>query len=198
MRPARLLPLAVLALAAACNENSSNPAENTHDGIQAASAHLKGGPNAEPTFSDAGLFLRTSGELSGLGNGDITVELTATGNPTAICRNQGGTAAPGQNPAEVTLTGVQEIPQGSVKNGTVAFNVATAAPQSPVPGAPACPNANWTETITDVAFTSATIVVRQPSTEEALGPIVLTVTCTFASPTTNGPVPGSNVSCTQS
>jgi hypothetical protein len=47
------------------------------------------------------------------------------------------------------------------------------------------------ENIIDVAFTSATITVAQPP-----GTLVLTVTCTFATPTSNGAVPGSNVSCT--
>jgi hypothetical protein len=197
MRVNRLIPIALLAFPVACSETSSNPMEE-HNGPLAASVHLKGGANAEPTFFDAGLFLRTSGALSGLGNGNITVELSATGNPTATCTSPGGNDSPGQNPAQVTLTGVQEIPEGSIKNGNVAFNVQTAAPVSPVPGAPACPNPNWTETITNVAFTSATIVVRQPSTAAALGPVVLTVTCTFTTPTSNGSVPGTNVSCTQS
>jgi hypothetical protein len=156
----------------------------------ASSVHLKGGSNAAPTFTDNGLTLSASGSLSGLGNGDIVVDLTASGNPTALCTNNGGNSAPGQNPASVTLTGEQFIPQSQVKNGTVGFNVATQPPQSPVPGAPACPNSNWTETITDVAFTSATITVQQP-----VGTLVLTVTCTFKSPTVDGTVPNNNVSC---
>ena len=39
----------------------------------ASSVHLKGGKNAEPTFTDGGLTLRATGELSGLGNGDVLV-----------------------------------------------------------------------------------------------------------------------------
>jgi len=51
----------------------------------------------------------------------------------------------------------------------------------------------WTETITDMAFTSAVVTVQQP-----VGTTVLTATCTFSPPTSNGPVPGSTVSCTVS
>jgi hypothetical protein len=58
------------------------------------------------------------------------------------------------------------------------FNVTTQPPVSPIPGAPDCPNPNWTETITDLAFTSATITVEQPP-----GMVVLTISCTFSSPT---------------
>jgi hypothetical protein len=34
--------------------------------------------------------------------------------------------------------------------------------------------------------------------EQPAGTLVLTVTCSFSSPTSNGPVPGGNVSCVQS
>jgi hypothetical protein len=160
----------------------------------AASVHLKGGANAEPTFTDGGLFLSSAGELSGLGGGDVVVSLAATGDVTATCTNPAGaTQPPGQNPADVTLTGTDVIPEDEIKNGNTPFDVATTQAVTPVPGAPECPNRQWTEDITDVAFTSAIITVEQPA-----GTLVLTVSCTFSPPTTNGIVPGSQVTCTQS
>ena len=54
------------------------------------------------------------------------------------------------------------------------------------------PHPNWTETIQDLLFTSATISVFQA------GALVLMVDCTFIPPTSNGPVPGGHVSYTQS
>lgn len=125
----------------------------------AVSVHFKHG---SPVFTDLGVTLRADGTLAGLGNGDIVVDLSATGQPTATCTNPAGqTQPPGQNPAEVTLTGSEAIPGSAIKNGNAAFSVTTNAPVSPIAGAPECPNTQWTEDITDVAFTSATITVTQ-------------------------------------
>ena len=74
----------------------------------------------------------------------------------------GATQPPGQNPAQITLTGVEQIPSSDIKNGNLSFTVITAGPVTPVPGAPGCPNRQWTENIADVVFSSATITVYQP------------------------------------
>jgi hypothetical protein len=113
------------------------------------------------TFTDNGTTLTVSGKLTGLGNGDILVNLSATANPTATCTNRGGTQAPGQNPATVNVTGAQAIPAEEVKNGTVNFSVTTSEPAQPTAQQAGCPNGNWTARITDLAFTSFTVTVIQ-------------------------------------
>ena len=159
----------------------------------ASSVHLKGGKNAEPAFFDGGLTLTASGELAGLGNGDVLVTLTAEADVTSTCTNQGGNQAPGQNPAPITVSGSQAIPASEIKNGNTPFSVVTVAPAAIIPGAPDCPNTNWVEAIEDLAFTSAVITVEQPP-----GTTVLTVTCSISPPSSDGPVPGASVSCAQS
>lgn len=162
--------------------------------VFASSVHLKG-DHSKPVFTDNGLTLTASGELSGLGFGDVLVNLSAVANPTGTCGNPGGNTfqAPGQNPAPVTVSGSESIPASEVKNGNTPFSVTTNPPVSPIPGAPDCPNSSWTEIITDMSFTSATITVHQPSPT-----VVLTVTCSFSPATSNGAVPSASVTCTNS
>jgi hypothetical protein len=156
----------------------------------AANVHLK--QNKNPEFTDNGLTLTAAGALAGLGNEDLLVTLNAFANPTGTCTNPAGaTQPPGQNPAPVQVSGSQAIPASEIKNGNVAFSVTTNPPTSPIPEAPDCPNPQWTETITDMAFTSATITVEQPP-----GTVVLTVNCTFSPPTSDGRV--QNATCTSS
>ena len=184
MRIRRTLAVALAATAALVLVASS---------ATASSVHLKGGRNAEPAFVDGGLTLTASGNLAGLGNGDVLVTLDADADVTSTCTNQGGNQAPGQNPAPITVTGSQAIPAAEIKNGNTPFSVVTVAPDPVIPGAPDCPNTNWTEAIEDLAFTHAVITVDQPP-----GTTVLTVTCSISPASSDGSVPGGSVSCTQS
>lgn len=162
----------------------------------AQNAHLKG--RNPISFTDGGLTLSATVSYAGLGNFDTLQVLTATGGTTSTCTNQGGNQAPGQNPAPVTLVGETPIPAGDIKNGNVTISTSTAAPVSPVPGAPGCPNSNWTEVITDVSFTSATIQLFQDSNENGMfeaGELVLSVSCTFSPATSNGAVPRTGFTC---
>lgn len=161
--------------------------------VLASSVHLKGGKNAKPSFTDGGLTLNAKADLSGLGNGDVLVTIVAQADVTSTCTNKGSNPAPGQNPAPITVTGSQAIPASEIKNGTTPFNVTTVSPSPIISGAPDCPNSNWTESIDDLAFTSATITVEQP-----VGTVVLTVACTFSPATSDGAVPGNQVTCTSS
>lgn len=191
--PVMCLVVAAGFLAAACSDTTA-PRDDGPAGLvkgpSLASVHLKGGRNAEPAFFDYGLYLRASGELSGLGNGDVMVNLTARANVTSTCTNQGGNAAPGQNPAPITVAGGVAIPEEEIKNGNTPFSVMTVSPDPIIPGAPDCPNPNWTESIDDLAFTWAEITVEQPA-----GTTVLTVFCTFDPPTSDGNVKKGDVTC---
>ncbi len=164
-------------------------------GAGAVSAHFKHG---SPTFRDNGLTLKMTAALAGLGNYDTQLSLTATGDPTGRCTNPGGESkVPGQNPAPVTTTGSVSVPASDLKNGNVTLNVETSPPTSPIPGAPDCPNSSWSETITNVAFTSASFAITQDVAGDGFAndSPSLQGTCTFSPKTSDGAVPSGSVTC---
>jgi len=172
----------------------------------AGNVHLAGGKNAKPAFNDLGTTLEATVDVAGLGNFTTQLSITAQGTAsgTSTCTNNGGNTAPGQNPAPfpVTAAGTVVIPGSEIKNGRVEITaLAETAPLTfTQAGAPGCPNPGWTETvtITDVAFTSATLTIKQDTdidgsfTDEV---VALSVGCSFSPATSNGAVPAANVSC---
>ena len=126
--------------------------------VYAANVHFKKG---SPTFSDQGTTLRTCMGLTGLGNGDVTITVTTTGSATTLCTNQGGNTAPGQNKTPVKPSGQATIPSTEIKNGNLTACVTTAPPPTPTAVEAGCPNSNWSTSLTDVQFATATITVVQ-------------------------------------
>lgn len=105
--------------------------------------------------------LIAQGTMTGLGKDDVRVLLEASGFPVVTCTNQGGNQASGQNPPQVSASGVQLLFGFDEfrKNGRSPFDVETQA----VPVLDAvefgCPNANWSARIDYIDWTEATITV---------------------------------------
>ena len=142
----------------------------------ASSAHFKKG---SPTFTDNGTTLTASGDIAGLGNGDVRIRILATGTPTAGCVNPGtGEHRPGGQQPAVVVSGTQDIAGNEIKNGVLHFSVTTTPPTPPSSAkAAGCPNDKWTVVIDDVSFTDNTLCVYQDSINDGVynspSPLVL-------------------------
>ena len=106
-----------------------------------------------PTFTDNGSTYQVCGKIAGLGNNQMAViTLTGTRTVTTQCTNKGGNIAPGQTKTEnYQISGTFSSDQ----NGQITFCLTSPAP---TPGA--CPNGNWTGTVTDASFTNAKVLVN--------------------------------------
>jgi hypothetical protein len=119
--------------------------------------------------TDQGTQLQVSGKVAGLGNEPVNVVVEATGLATIECTNPGGNVAPGQT-KELNVTG--ESGPITPRSGQITFNVLTL---EPTPPADACPNRQWTPTVTDVQFTGATVTVFDLAGAILLGPAPVTI-----------------------
>ena len=113
---------------------------------------------SKTSFKDNGTTLSTTGKLTGLGNGDVTIIVSTTGTASTTCTNRGGNNPPGQQ-VPVSPSGSATLPASEIKNGTVTFTVTTVAPTVTAEQA-GCPSP-FTATVTDVQFATATVEVKQ-------------------------------------
>ena len=133
----------------------------------AASPHFKHGGNPVCTVSSDGSSSSTTctASLSGLGNGDLVINVTVAGSAVYQCQNAGGNIAPGQNKVLVgPVTAPTTIPGNQIKNGTVTFttNPAVLTAPSTVSGSAAgCPNSNWTGVNPTLTVTSIEMTISQ-------------------------------------
>jgi hypothetical protein len=121
----------------------------------AQSGHFVG----TPVCTDEGTTVECSGKVAGLGGTTFTITVTATGTASVTCTNPGGNVAPGQS-FTTTVAG-SNGPFPTPRNGQARFTLESVAPTAP---AGSCPNPMWTATVTDVAFTDATITLREDGT----------------------------------
>jgi hypothetical protein len=138
-----------------------------------ASPHFK--KDGTPSCTDTGTQLACTGSITGLGNGDVTLELTANAEGTFACVNPGGNESPGQNKVPFSVSTTKVIPGSEVKNGNLTFTVAgPTTPPTATPQEAGCPNGNWTTRLTDLSFTNITLKISQNN--------VLLFTCTAPQP----------------
>jgi len=110
------------------------------------------------TCTDIGTQVQCSGKVAGLGGTTFEISVAAQGTATVVCINPGGNRAPGQD-TSVTVSG-SSGPLPTPTNGQFRYTVTSVAP-GPLPPTPTCPNNQWTPTIVDVSFTTATITLTE-------------------------------------
>jgi|SRR5919106_1453719 hypothetical protein len=108
------------------------------------------------TCRDIGTQVQCSGKVAGLGGTTFEIDVTAQGRATVECTNPGGNVAPGQT-FDFTAAG-SSGPLATPRNGQFRYTVTTDAPSAP---AGSCPNPMWSAEVVDVAFTTATITLRE-------------------------------------
>lgn len=133
-----------------------------------AAVTVKSLPTA--SFSGASVTL-TGGNFSGLGNTPAIANLTATGVATYTCTNQGGNAAPGQNPVPANPGSSGPFNLGnSDHNGRGTITNITArvtAPPTPTAQQVGCGgkgSTSWTVTLNSLTATAAHLEITEGST----------------------------------
>ena len=139
--------------------------------VFAANPHYKRGGQPECTTTVVGATITancTEGLATGLGNDDIRILVTLTGEAGTFCENPGnGNRSPGQNPATGTSATPVDIPGSAVKNGNAVIPAITASLTITTPTADAagCPNDSWTVTLGPVTFTGFYSFQQPPGTQ---------------------------------
>lgn len=117
-----------------------------------------------PTCTDTGTVLTCGGELAGLGNEDLVVDLQSRAEATFLCGAPGnGNTAPGANKVPFEAGGSQTISGGAIKNGRAVFSVsAPTTPPTPTATDIGCPNGKWQVIgLQDIDFADVVLTIAQ-------------------------------------
>lgn len=110
-----------------------------------AGLHFSGGPG----FGSGSVIIDVA--IAGFGNDLSTTTVTATitdgDNLTAICRNNGGNIAPGQNPVNITgISAAQSVNPSTNGSANAYFHIDVIESAGITWSVAGCPNKNWTVT----------------------------------------------------
>ena len=134
----------------------------------AASPHFKRGgePTCTTATSGSSASVVCTAKLAGLGNDDLLITVTVSGEAVYQCQNAGGNTAPGQNRVLIgPAVAPTFIDADAIKNGNLTFTTNPAVLTAPatVSGAAAgCPNPNWTGVNPVLTVTDISLVIEQP------------------------------------
>jgi hypothetical protein len=138
--------------------------------------------NGAPRCTDTGTELVCTGELAGLGNENLVVEVDTNAEATFLCGTPGNRkTAPGANKVPFEAGGSQTIEGGAIKNGRARFTVTAPSEPlpTPTPAEAGCPNNNWQVIGTqDVDFADINLTISQGGE--------LLFTCTHSGPVAEG------------
>ena len=165
MRAKHLIPIAVLALAAACSDTATSPTSagrplfsvsagtfgtgvltNTSTAALPSGGHLQSGSVFCVVDADLSITCSSTGDyfINGVGNTDATGSLNASYSATVRCRNHGGQIVDVKTQFPTTTGGTFHPNR---KNG--ALDVAPVSVTAPTAGdftgAATCPNGNWSK-----------------------------------------------------
>jgi len=158
MKGSRLIPIAVLALAAACSDSTTAP--NPNPGVRPdlattvnfanapTGAHFRQNSGA-PTCSISGITVSCTGtQIAGVGNTDATLVLTVTYAATVQCRNNGGQIVDVKTQGTTATPAPDDATQ--LRNGTLivsSFSASTVPTTQSFLDQATCPNPNWTKVL---------------------------------------------------
>jgi hypothetical protein len=128
------------AVAAATQSTSTNPA-NAPSGT-----HFKSG-SATCSVSNTGSVTCSQYTLAGVGNANVTANLSATYTGTVVCINGGGNPSDSQHQGTFTSTSTSGTLQPKNGNVTVPSLSTTPPSEQQFIAQQTCPNPNWTPTL---------------------------------------------------